>query len=413
MALEIAARCRELFATLARSAHGEAFHATSSAAPDVIHASSSAYHALALAQLDPARAVAELGAVFRTCQRPDGVLVRARLLPDARAPGDPSDPTLAAASDGRSALIDPPIAAYAAARLDRMGLLKSTELLECAMRQLDAIWSERLPPDTALPVILHPLESGAPESVLFDPLLDSAPGDERAEQLASLARSAVACDLDPDRAIRAGHAFVVEDPSFCGWLLVALEDVAAAWERRGNTQATLKLRVRSVMIREAIEERLWWDEEEIYTAFNRGRHEPLRGVSAAGLIPAASRSLLSEGSAKRAIDRNLRPAGSALWGVRGIALAPASGARDGREEVPARCVAPLAHYWAHLALVRAGRVAEARIARQQLEGLADDQGMRERYDFVSGEGRGAGGGTGAGAGHTLVSLVLEMRAQES
>jgi hypothetical protein len=408
MAQDIEARCRTLFASLARQAYGETFHATSSSSPDVLHASSCAYHALALAQLDPARAVAELGALYRTCQRPDGAVVRARLLPDARN-ADPSDPTLAASSDGRSALLDPPVAAYVAARLDRAGVLKSQELLDCATRQLDAIWSERLPPDTALPVILHPLESGAPDSLLFDPLLDGAQGDERTEQFASLARSAVACGLAPDRAIRNGHAFVVEDPGFCGWLLVALEDVGAAWERRGNTQATLKLRVRSDMIREAIEERLWWDEDEIYTAFNRGRQEPLRGVSSMGFIPAASRSLLSEGSAKRAIDRHLRPAASGLWGVRGLALAPTSGTRDGREEIPAHCVTPLAHYWAHFALVRAGRVPDARIARQQLEGLVDEHGARERYDFVSGEGRGAGEGTG----HTLVSLVLEMRAQES
>jgi len=72
-------------------------------------------------------------------------------------------------------------------------------------------------------------------------------------------------------------------------------------------------------------------------------------------------------------------------------------------------VAPLAHFWAHLALVRAGRVAEARIARTQLEGLADEHGFRERYDFVSGAGRGAGEGTG----YSLLSLALEMRAQES
>ena len=69
---------------------------------------------------------------------------------------------------------------------------------------------------------------------------------------------------------------------------------------------------------------------------------------------------------------------------------------------------PETHFWAHLALVQAQRVPDARVARVQLETRIEEQGFREGYDALTGEGRGAGVESGA----TLAAIVLEMRARE-
>jgi hypothetical protein len=197
---------------------------------------------------------------------------------------------------------------------------------------------------------------------------------------------------------------VVEDPIFCGWLLLALEELTRAWEERGDAPAALKLRVRSSMIRDALEERLWWASEEIYTALDRARGEPLRGVTLGGLVPAACRSLLEEGSAKRAVDRHLRPGGSSLWGPLGLSLNPI---RTGRERSEARPgghggISPLAHFWGHLALVRSGRSSDARVARTQLETLIETHGFFGIYDVTSGAGRQRDDAS-------LGAIALEMR----
>jgi hypothetical protein len=105
--------------------------------------------------------------------------------------------------------------------------------------------------------------------------------------------------LDPERALRAGHPFVVEDPVFCGWLLLALEECALAWEKLADTTVCRKLRIRSGMIAEGIASRLFWEEQEIYVGWNRGRQSALRAVTAGGLVPAASRALIEEGTPKR------------------------------------------------------------------------------------------------------------------
>jgi hypothetical protein len=223
-----------------------------------------------------------------------------------------------------------------------------------------------------------------------------------------LLRSASACQLDPERALRAGHAFVIEDPLFCGWLLLALEACSQAWEKLGDTNTCLKLRIRSEMIAEGVASRLWWEEQELYVAWNRGRQSALRAVSAGGLLPAASRTLLEEGTAKRAVDRHLRPATSALWGARGVSQAPPRReGRDERELAADDAISPLAVYWAHLVLAHADRSADARVARSQLEELALERGFRARYA------PGAEDPDADGSDVALwPALALEMRASE-
>jgi hypothetical protein len=319
--------------------------------------------------------VAELVALYSTCQGENGLVCRGR-------PDDAPD----------AGLIDPPVAAYAAARLVLTGDADARAVLECATRQLDAIWGERLPPDTDLPVILHPLESATPGTPLFDELVEWVDDEEeRADELATIARSAAACRLDPERALRAGHGFVVEDPVFCGWFLLALEEVQTAWEKLGDGATARKLGIRSRMIADAVMERLWWEEEQVFVARDRLRDAPLKVLTAGGLVPAASRLLQEDGRVRSAIARHLAPTGSPLWGSHGISFNPIVRDRVTDEGSPWRgnAASALTQYWAHLVLTRTGRGSDARVARAQLESNIETHGFREYFDALTGEPRGA------------------------
>jgi len=396
MEFDLERACLTMFEGLEYEAFGGRIHLESGKGP-VLSAWASAHHALVMRHLDASRASRELATLYEACQLDTGLLARERRLPSEDEPAE---------EDARSPFIDPPVAAYAVARLALDGQLHDENLLVRATEHVDAIWGERLPPDTSLPVILHPSESGVPMSPLFADVIESTPGPEWHEETANLARSALGCQLDPARALRAGHPFVVEDPVFCGWLLIALEALSAAWERQGNRSHTLKLGVRSTMIRDAIEERLWWPGEEIYAAFDRARSEPLRAITAGGLVPAASQHLLEEGNAKRAIDRHLRPNGSSLWGAHGLCLMPVPPGRAPELLRAGEGISPLAHFWAHRALMGAGRSSDARVARTQLETLLELHGFFGLYDLISGVGR-------EEHGASMGMLALEMGATES
>jgi hypothetical protein len=408
--LEFERRCRELLSSLAREANGVSFHVADTAGTSVLSAWDSAHLALALRHVDPAAAAAELRTLYRVCQRENGLVAGARAF-DARgraAQQAALGPIFG--EDERSILIAPPVAAYVAARIAQTTGAPARELLACATRELDAIWGHRLPPDTSLPVILHPLESGSARSRLFDELVEQDSDEAWRDESATLLRSASACQLDPERALRAGHAFVIEDPVFCGWLLLALDACSQAWEKLGDTQACLKLRIRGEMIAEGVASRLWWDEQEIYVAWNRGRSSPLRAVTAGGLVPAAARSLLEEGTPKRAIDRHLRPGASPLWVAQGVSHRPIQRTSDDRAgTLPALRpeVSPLASYWAHLVLSRADRGPDARVARTQLEELALARGFRAEYAAAAEDPSADGSDVSF-----WPALALEMRALE-
>ncbi len=407
--MDLAASCRRLFESHRRENFGGLFHVSSPEVANVLSSWASAHHALALRHIEPELARRELETLYRANRLESGLVSRERLL-DGATPS----PSLAAVvgEHGCSRLIEPPLAAFAAVRVATQIGDGASELLTCATDELDAIWSERLPPDTSLPVILHPLESATCGTPLYDPLVDADELEEWLDDLASIGRSAAACEFDPARALRAGHPFVVEDPVFCGWFLVALEEVAAAWGQLGDSRHENKLKIRAQMIADAIGERLWCEEELIYVGYDRRREEALRAVTAGGIVPAASRKLLEEGTAKRAIDRHLRASASPLWAARGISFNPVT--PDHRVapsyEIPWRgnVALPETHYWAHLALSRAQRVPDARVARTQLEECIEQHGFREAYDPVAGEGLGAG----AEEGLTRAAIVLEMRAEE-
>jgi hypothetical protein len=405
--LDLVDHCRSLFAGLRREGLGGPFHLPSADGTPRISAWWSAHHSLALRHLDLGLALAELRTLYGACQGRDGLVASDRQLAGREAMEHSGPPGGLRSEDGRSPLIDPPVAAYAAARLVLDGHLEARDVLECATRQLDAIWSERLPPDTGLPVILHPAEAGAWASPLFDSVIDvESPGAWRDEAM-NLARSAAACRFDPERALRAGHAFVVEDPGFCGWFLIALEEVRSAWGSLGVPTDLQKLSIRSEMIAEAMAERLWCDAHEIWVGFNRQRQEPLEVVTAAGIVPAAARSLGAQQAARAAVERYLHPGSSPLWGERAVSFNPLAGERQtDTQTMPWRgnCAPAVTQYWAYLALSRAGRSGEARAVRERFERVIEQSGFSEFYDPDSGEALESEAGTGA----TAATLILEM-----
>ncbi len=410
--LELERRCAELFESHRVEEWGGCFHLADRSVP-CLRSWDSGYHALALRHLDSSLAEAELRSLYDASQLEDGLVVHERPLVSAGEWIPKQVKTFGPLyrEDGRSWLIDPPVAAFAAAHLASETGSGARGLLDRATRQLDAIWAERLPPDTNLPVILHPFESGTVATPLYDAVIDPGTWEEWTAEIATLSRSAVACRFDPGHALRSGHAFVAEDPVFCGWFLLALEEAASAWESLGDPTASKRMKIRCDMIAEAVLDRLWWEEEEIFVGFDRRRDEPLRTVTAGGLLPAATRALLAEGTAKRAVERYLRPSGSPLWGPKGISFNPLDPHAESVGDVlPWRgnVVVPAVQYWSHLALVRAQRPSDAKVARKQLEERIEEQGFRKRYDALTGEGHGAG----AEDGFTWPALILEMEASE-
>jgi hypothetical protein len=383
--VDLEARCRELFEAHLRKGFGGTFHVPDPTGSPSLRSQDSGYHALVLHHLAPDLAVNELRTLYGAAQLDDGLVVlecpSAESEDHVRQSVERFGPLYR--EDGRSWLIDPPVAAYAAARLAAAGGAGCRDILECATRQLDAIWAERLPPDTNLPVILHPFESGAVASPLYDDIVDTHSVEEWSADISTLTRSAVACRFDVGRALQG----------------------------LGEDAAATRMRIRAEMIAEAITERLWWEEEEIFVGFDRQREEPMRVVTAGGLLPAATRSLLEEGTGKRSVERYLRPSGSPIWGPKGISFNPVDPhAEPESKALPWRgnVVLGAVQYWGHLALVRAQRPADAKVARSQLEERIEEQGFRECYDAVTGE----GGGAGEEHGFTWPALVLEMRVTE-
>jgi len=161
------------------------------------------------------------------------------------------------------------------------------------------------------------------------------------------------------------------------------------------------------MIAEGIASRLWWDEQEIYTAWNRGRQAAVRGVTAGGLVPAAAKSLLEEGTPKRAVDRHLRPGASPLWVAQGLSQRPIKRDERGPAAANDARVSPLASYWAHLVLTRADRGPDARVARTQLEELALVRGFRATYAATAEDPEAEGSDSSF-----WPALALEMRSAE-
>jgi hypothetical protein len=400
--------CAALFERHRVSAFGGEFHVPELGRYPALFAWDSGYHALSMRHLDPEMAVRELATLYEANLLPDGLLSHQRFVPGAGETQRFVEDLFGPMFDGdRTPFIDPPTAAYAAARLAREGGASADHLLQAALGHLRALGAQRVLDGGALPVALHPFETGTEGSVHMRPLL--AGSSDPLARLKELTFSAMASDMSPERARASGHGFVVYDPTMCGWYLLALEEVAAACRARGRTGESTWAEAAADAAADAIESHLWWEAGHLFVAYDLVGRRQLPGVGAMGLVPAATRSIGERGRAGDVADHHVRP-GAAMWGPMGFAAGAVRAGAGVRSFVQwdGNAVWGATVYWAHLLAVRAGRLEQARRLRAELEALVRAHGFRELYDAWSGE----PGGAGAESGFTWPALVLEMASNE-
>ena len=408
----LAAACRAMFARHRVEAFGGAFHVPAAREYACLFAWDSGYHALALRHLDRAAAVAELRTLYDANSVPEGLLAHERPLPGAEARTARVVEWLGPIyrPDGRSWLIDPPTPAYAAARLFDPAK-DDTRLLEAATRQLAADAAQRRAPDGGGPVILHPLESGADASPLFDALVDVSSREALLGRHRALSQANTAAGWSVECALAAPDGFVVSDPIFTGWRLLALEALAEAWRRAADPARARPLEAAADALADWMAERLWSEPLQLFVGYDHLAGRPLPVATLGGVIAAASRRMTEAGFGAKAASAHLTPPASRFWGPAGVAFNPLDGRPIGRRPLLWRgdVVWGATTYWAHLALIATGQPDLAAQLRRQFEDLIRREGFREFYSAQTGEGLGAG----AEGGFTWPALVLEMRANEA
>jgi hypothetical protein len=410
-AADLIEACRAMFIRHRVEGFGGLFHVPATHEYRWLFAWDSGYHALALQHLDRGVALSELRTLYAANTTDDGLLAHEQPLPGLAARVawivDWLGPIYR--PDGRSWLIDPPVAAYAAATLFRPELGDGTELLEAASGHLRAMEAVRRLPDGGGPVILHPLESGADASPLFDGLIDVS---SRAAFLAGHRKVSEVnrgAGWSVERLLATADAFIVSDPILCGWRLVALEAVADAWRRAGDLARAAAFDASADEAAETLIRELWHDGLELFVGFDHVRQRQLPVPTLGGVIAAASQRIIDVGLGARIVAAHLTPPDSRFWGPAGLAFNPLDGRAIGKGALLWRgdVVWGATVYWAHMALLRNQRPDLAARARGQLEELIRRSGFREYYSAETGEGFGAG----KEDGFTWPALVLEMRAE--
>jgi hypothetical protein len=400
--------CRDMFAAHEVEAFGERFHVPAAREYSCLFSWDSGYHALALRHLDPALARRELGALFRANTGEDGLLAHERPLPGSEARTALVTDWLGPIyrPDGRSWLIDPPVGAFAAARLYLEDAAPDTELLTLATRSLEATDRHRLLTPGGAPVLLHPLESGADVSPLFDALVDTSSRRSLLTAHKALSQHVTAAGYDLHKARETGHSFIVSDPIFCGWHLLALEELALAWGKAGDADTAKALDARAGTLAQAMVRDLWSPQLNLFVGYDHVGGRQLEVANLGGIIAGASRHMRASGHAQRIIEAHLQPGTSKFWGPRGLAFNPLDGKTIDPKALLWRgdVVWGATQYWGYLVLSRNDRPADARHAAAQMAGLISTSGFREFYSAISGEGFGAG----AEGGFTWPALVLDM-----
>ena len=411
--MDLEAACRGMFRRHRVEAFGGAFHVPAAVEYSCLFSWDSGYHALALRHLDRDAALSELRTLYAANTTEQGLLAHERPLPGTEARTARVVEWLGPLyrADGRSWLIDPPVAAFAAARLFDPTRDADTDLLTAASAHLAAIdrWCTLSP--GGAPVILHPLESGADASPLFDSLVDATSRRAFLASHRTLAQHVAGIDYSAAAARASGHAFIVSDPIFCGWHLLALEELAAAWRQVGRPAEAERLETRAASLGEAMLREMWSEGLALFVGYDHvgGRQMPVATLG--GIVAAASRFMIQAGVRAQLDAAHLRPGRSRFWGPAGVAFNPL----DGREIEPRALlwrgdvVWGATQYWAHLVLARNGARDLAVQARRQMEALIARSGFREYYSAASGQGYGAG----EVDGFTWPALVLEMQAPDS
>jgi hypothetical protein len=405
---DLARACAALFERHRVSAFGGEFHVPDLSRYPALFAWDSGYHALCTRHLDLDLARRELTTLYRANLLPDGLLSHQRFVPGASETQRFVEDLFGPMFDGdRTAFIDPPTAAYAAARVARSLGPPADELLDAALRHLRALGTSRVLDGVPLPVALHPFETGTEGSAHMRPLLEGGSGP--LGRLKDLTISAVASGLSPADALSAGHGFVVYDPTMCGWYLLALEEASDACRARGRSDDATWAESTADAVAHALETHLWWDAGHLFVAYDLAAHSQLPGVGAMGLVPAATHAFAERGTAGVVAAHHLRD-GAPMWGPRGYAAGTVSaGAGVGAfVQWDGNAVWGATAYWAHLLALRVGWLDTATRLRGELEALVRTHGFREFYDAWSGR----PGGAGAESGFTWPALVLEMASNE-
>jgi hypothetical protein len=406
---DLAAASRSIFERHRIEAFGGIFHVPEVERYPALFAWDSGYHALACRHFDPELAVGELTTLYRANRLPNGLLSHQRYIPGAEKHQALIERLFGPMFDGdRTPFIDPPTAAFAAARLS-LSLGSAVDgLLDAAIGHLRAIQQCRTVNGSSLPAALHPFETGTEGSAMMRPLL---PGDlERSlELLKDLTVSAIAAELSPERALANGHSFVVYDPTICGWFLLALEEAAAACRARARLEDAKWAEYTSAAVADELERLTWWEEGQLFVAYDVVAERQLPGVGAMGMISAASRYFADRGLSGRVANRHLQDR-APLWGPYGFAAGLVTSEGGVRQYVQwdGNAVWGATVYWAHLLAARVERWDVAHRLRSQLEFLIGEHGFREFYDACTSE----PGGAGSDGGFTWPALVLEMAAAE-
>ncbi len=401
--------CAAMFGRHRVAAFDGVFHVPDVDTYPALFAWDSGYHALSTRHLDPDLAAGELTTLYRSNTLPDGLLSHQRFVPGAEGAQRMIEELFGPMFDGdRTPLVDPPTAAYAAARLARAGGPEARHLLDAALGHLRAVQALRCLEGGALPVALHPFETGTEGNVFMLALVGDSPGSSLA-RLKDLTVSARAAGMSPRRALTAGHPFVVHDPTVCGWYLLALEEVARACDAPNRAADRAWAESSAVAAADAMESLLWSEQDHLFAAYDLAGPRRLGGIGAMGLLPAASRCFAERGIAESVASHHLGE-GAPMWGPRGFAagtVRPGAGVRS-FVQWDGNAVWGATAYWAHLLAVRTGRADVAWRLRTELEALISSHGFREFYDAWTGE----PGGAGERGGFTWPALVLEMAANE-
>jgi hypothetical protein len=401
--------CAAMFAKHRFDAFGGTFHVPDVDRYPALFSWDSGYHALCLRHVDSELAERELSTLYRANALPEGLLSHQRFLPGAREEQRFIEDLFGPMFVGdRTPFVDPPTAAYAAARLARAMGPKADQLLSAASAHLNSLIQLRRVGGGILPAALHPFETGTENSVYVRSIL----GETDASLLSrfkELTISAVAARMSPERALTAGHGFVALDPTVCGWLLLALEELESACHDRGWRHKAAWAAETAKAVADEVERLLWWEDGHLFVAYDLVTGTQMPGIGAMGLLPAASRILASRGYTEDVSTHHVQTS-APMWGPRGFAAGPvdASGDVDAFVQWDGNAVWGATVYWAHLVALRANEPERASRLRTELEVLVGEHGFREFYDAFSGD----PGGAGAESGFTWPALLLEMQANE-